>query len=138
MVIVEDEPALREMLRAYLQLHGFEVLAACAEGESGLELVIDLRPDVVVLDWHLPAPGLDGAETLAYLRHRAADTPVVIYTHDTSATRAAVDQGAAAVIDKGSPVTRLEAAILGTTAAGRPAARPARRRRPAPRRPAAG
>jgi DNA-binding response OmpR family regulator len=49
------------------QLRGYRVLAA-GDGESGLRLAFDERPDLIVLDVMLP--GLDGIEVLRQLRER--------------------------------------------------------------------
>jgi signal transduction histidine kinase len=64
-VIVEDDPDGREALRLLLVRSGFEVHEAI-DGESGLELVQRLQPDVVLLDIGLP--GLDGYEVARRLR----------------------------------------------------------------------
>ena len=116
MVIVEDHTALREVLRAYLETNGFQVVGESARGEGSVDVVVDLRPGAVGLDWHLGGPGLDGAATLARLRDQAPDVPVVVFTNDVSVTESAVDLGAVAVIDKGSPPARLMAALNGTSA----------------------
>ena len=52
-LIVEDEPAQREVLAYNLQAEGFRTTAA-ADGEEGLLLLAEDPPDVMVLDWMLP------------------------------------------------------------------------------------
>ncbi len=64
-LVVDDEPKIRDLLRRYLVADGFEV-AEATTGEEGLDRVRTLRPDVVVLDVHLP--GMDGFDVLAELR----------------------------------------------------------------------
>jgi PAS domain S-box-containing protein len=64
-VLVEDNPDGREMLRAFLELDGHEVHEA-ADGPSGLERAFSLRPDAVIIDIGLP--GLDGYELARRLR----------------------------------------------------------------------
>lgn len=64
-LVVDDEPKIRDVLRRYLMADGFEVSEA-ATGEEGLELLRAFHPDVVVLDVRLP--GMDGFEVLAELR----------------------------------------------------------------------
>ena len=64
-LIIDDEPKIREVLRHYLIADGFEV-AEAASGEEGLDRMQSLHPDVVVLDVRLP--GKDGFEVLAELR----------------------------------------------------------------------
>jgi DNA-binding response OmpR family regulator len=64
-LVVDDEPKIRDVLRRYLVADGFEVSEA-ATGEAALEQVQALHPEVVVLDVRLP--GKDGFEVLAELR----------------------------------------------------------------------
>lgn len=52
-LIVEDEPAQREILTYNLEAEGIEVVTA-ADGDEGLLLVNEVTPDVVLLDWMLP------------------------------------------------------------------------------------
>ncbi|CAM5692552.1 MULTISPECIES: response regulator transcription factor [Streptomyces] len=65
LLLVEDEPTLRELLSASLRLAGFEVTAAQTGGQA-LEAVRDNRPDLIVLDVMLP--DLDGFEVARRLR----------------------------------------------------------------------
>ncbi|MDP3983665.1 MAG: response regulator, partial [Acidimicrobiia bacterium] len=64
-LVVDDEPKIRDVLRRYLVADGFDVSEA-ATGEEALERVRALHPEVVVLDVRLP--GKDGFEVLAELR----------------------------------------------------------------------
>jgi DNA-binding response OmpR family regulator len=64
-LVVDDEPKIRDVLRRYLVADGFEVSEA-ATGEAALEQVQALHPELVVLDVRLP--GKDGFEVLAELR----------------------------------------------------------------------
>ena len=66
-LVVEDEPAQREVLIYNLQAEGFRV--ACAEnGEEALVLVAEEAPDVIVLDWMLPS--VSGIEICRQLKTR--------------------------------------------------------------------
>src|SRR3954469_336666 len=65
LLLVEDEPTLRELLSASLQLAGFEVIPAEAGGQA-LEAVRAQRPDLIVLDVMLP--DFDGFEVARRLR----------------------------------------------------------------------
>lgn len=64
-LIVDDEPALVELVSRYLRREGFEVSTA-ADGERAIELARQRDPQVVVLD--LMLPGLDGLEVARRLR----------------------------------------------------------------------
>ncbi len=64
-LIVDDEPSIREIARRYLEHAGFVVLEA-RDGLEGLRLARDQQPDVIVLDVMLPK--LDGWQVLEELR----------------------------------------------------------------------
>jgi DNA-binding response OmpR family regulator len=63
-LVIDDEPGMRSLMRRGLGLAGFEVQTA-EDGELGLELVNSYLPSLVLLD--LMMPGLDGFETLERL-----------------------------------------------------------------------
>jgi two-component system, OmpR family, phosphate regulon response regulator PhoB len=72
-LIVEDEPAQREVLAYNLEAEGFRVSRA-ANGEEALLLVAEDAPDLIVLDWMLP--NVSGIEVCRQLKMRA-DTRLV-------------------------------------------------------------
>jgi response regulator NasT len=59
-VIAEDEAIIRMDLRETLEEEGYQVVGETGRGDRAVELVRDLRPDLVVLD--IKMPGLDGLE----------------------------------------------------------------------------
>jgi two-component system response regulator RegX3 len=71
-LVVEDEPALRDALGYALRQEGFEV-ELCEDGESGLAAALEDNADLVILD--LMLPGLPGTEVCRRLR---AESPVPI------------------------------------------------------------
>ena len=75
-LLVEDDPSIREITAIGLRAAGFEVETA-ADGADGLERWRRERPDLVLLDVMLPR--LDGLEVLRAIR-REATTPVVMLT----------------------------------------------------------
>lgn len=77
LVVVDDEPTIRELLTTSLRFAGFEVHAA-ADGASALALVRDVRPDLVVLDVMLP--DLDGFTVTRRMRERGLQVPVLFLT----------------------------------------------------------
>jgi two-component system, OmpR family, phosphate regulon response regulator PhoB len=108
-LVVEDEAPLLTLLRYNLEKHGFKVDEA-ADGEEALLRVAEGRPDLVLLDWMLPA--LSGIEVCRQLRRRPAtrDLPIIMVTartEDQDAVRA-LDTGADDYISKGI-VTRIAA-----------------------------
>lgn len=66
-LLVEDEPAQREVLRYNLEAEGFTVISA-RDGEEALERIAEGLPDLILLDWMLPH--LSGIEVCRRLRMR--------------------------------------------------------------------
>jgi two-component system, OmpR family, KDP operon response regulator KdpE len=91
-LIIDDEPQIRRLLVATLEVNGFRVLAA-ASGQEGLVLATQHRPAVVILD--LGLPDLAGQDVLRRLREWS-NMPVVILSvqDDESGKVAALDAGA--------------------------------------------
>jgi DNA-binding response OmpR family regulator len=78
-LLVEDDSDLATLYRGVLRMAGFECLCA-SDGWNALRMVDDERPDLVVLDIHLP--GLRGDEILREMasRDETRDIPVVVVT----------------------------------------------------------
>ena len=78
-LVVEDEPAILELLRVNLVDAGYEVQAA-ADGETAQNLLKDSLPDLVLLDWMLP--GISGLSLAKQLRGdpRTRELPVIMVT----------------------------------------------------------
>jgi DNA-binding response OmpR family regulator len=120
-LIIDDDPDIRLIVRVSLSRHGFTV-AEAVSGPDGLRAARDDRPDVIVLDVMMPE--MDGPATLrALLADPAvAGIPVVFLT--AKAMRSEVDRlralGAAGVLlkpfDPLSLAAELEAVLRGTGA----------------------
>ncbi|MEZ5094002.1 response regulator [Nocardioides sp.] len=76
-LVVDDDPTVREVVATYLRRDGLDVLEA-ADGPAALAADADAEPDLVVLD--LMLPGLDGLEVFRRLRARRGGVPVVMLT----------------------------------------------------------
>ncbi|GAB3485583.1 response regulator transcription factor [Nocardiopsis coralliicola] len=76
-LVVDDEPNIRELVRAALRFHGFTVSSA-ADGASALRRVEEVRPDLVLLDVLLP--DISGFEVCRQLRGRGDEVPVIYLT----------------------------------------------------------
>ena len=100
-LIVDDEPDLRSVLRFGLEAAGFEVSEA-ADGEQGLQMACDTLPDLIVLDLMLPR--MDGYKVCRALKFddRYRQIPVFILSARTGETdrRLALDLGADAYVTK--------------------------------------
>jgi CheY-like chemotaxis protein len=78
-LVVDDDPDVRELCRTVLTNEGYEVLEA-VDGPAGISRARQDQPDLVLLDWMMP--GLDGMDTLRALKRAPAtrDIPVVMVT----------------------------------------------------------
>ncbi len=74
-LVIEDDAAVRDVVRRYLERDGHRV-TACADGEGGLDLAAADPPDLVVLD--LLLPGIDGVEVCSRLRSQDRQPPVAV------------------------------------------------------------
>ena len=75
-LVVDDEPRIRDLVGTYLRNEGFTVDEA-ADGEDALASLRDARPDLVVLDLRLP--GIDGFDVLREIR-KTSSTYVIVLT----------------------------------------------------------
>ena len=100
-LVVDDSPPFRARVKRHLNdVDGIEVVGEAEDGLAALREVERLRPDVVLLDLHMP--GVDGFRVLQHVKERFADTTVIVLTSDASEIvrqRCAVMR-ADAVIDK--------------------------------------
>ena len=78
-LVIEDEAALVELIRYNLEKEGFRVSAA-NDGEEGLALLKESKPDLLVLDWMLPH--VSGIEICRQVRRKTElrDLPVIMLT----------------------------------------------------------
>ncbi|HAQ46091.1 MAG TPA: phosphate regulon transcriptional regulatory protein PhoB [Rhodobacter sp.] len=74
-LVVEDEPAQREVLAFNLDAEGYDVVQA-ANGEEALIMVDEVMPDIIVLDWMMP--NLSGIEVCRRLKMRPATRGISI------------------------------------------------------------
>ena len=69
MLVIDDEAVVRELMQRFLSKEGFRVLTA-ANGEDGLRLAREQRPDAITLD--VMMPGMDGWTVLSSADGRSA------------------------------------------------------------------
>jgi two-component system chemotaxis response regulator CheY len=65
-LVVDDEPYMRKVVRALLMSIGVRNIYEVGDGPAGLELIRTTAPDVVVLDWEMP--GVDGPAFVRMVR----------------------------------------------------------------------
>jgi two-component system KDP operon response regulator KdpE len=91
-LVVDDEPPIRKLLRMGLTAHGYDVLDA-SNGKIALEQ-LEKKPHLVILD--LGLPDIDGLELLRKIRDRQESLPIVVLSsrEDEAGKVAALDLGA--------------------------------------------
>jgi len=75
-LVVDDEPQIRRVMRATLTAHGYSIVEA-RDGQEALEQLRSVRPDLVLLDMNMPV--MDGLEACREIR-RGSDVPIVMLT----------------------------------------------------------
>lgn len=76
-LIIDDEPIILMTLRAYLEDSGYVVFEA-ADGEEGVAVFAQSRPDIVLTDLRMPK--LDGFGVIAAVKAQSPETPVIVFT----------------------------------------------------------
>jgi two-component system, OmpR family, KDP operon response regulator KdpE len=118
-LVVDDDPDIRGLLRELLDRRGFSV-AEAGDGQEALRVFFDQRPDLVVLD--VAMPGLDGWQTLERIRE-LSDVPVVMLTaratelEKTRGLRAGADDYVTKPFGMAELLARLRAAVRRATPA---------------------
>ena len=108
-LVVDDDPQIRRVMKATLVGHSYEVLEA-RTGEEALEMFARESPNLVLLDMNMP--GMGGLETCRALR-AASDVPVIVLTVRNSEKDkvAALDAGADDYVTKPFGIEELLARI---------------------------
>lgn len=103
-LLADDHPVVRDGLVAILSTQpDFEVVGEAGNGRSAVQLVQELKPDLILLD--LEMPEMDGVETLQILRANNSDVRVIVFTAFDTDERilTAVQAGAQGYLLKGIP-----------------------------------
>jgi two-component system, NarL family, response regulator LiaR len=112
-LLVDDHEVVRRGVHTYLDtLPELQVVGEAASGEEAVEKVVELIPDVVLLD--LIMPGIDGVETTRRIKKASPRTQVVVLTsfHDDAHVFPALKAGAVAYVLKDMKMERLAEVIL--------------------------
>ena len=129
-LIVDDHAAVRTTIRSLLDWHSFQVSGDAKDGKEAIEKVIELKPDIVLLDINMPV--MNGIQTAYEIRRIAPSTKIVFFTaHDSPQLVSAMRVFSNYFVSKSAAGTELIptlnrlAEISGDKPAHRPKSRPA-------------
>ncbi|HEV3226726.1 MAG TPA: response regulator transcription factor [Acidimicrobiales bacterium] len=115
-LIADDHQLLRQALRRAMEDAGLVVLGEAGDGAEAVQLVDQLRPELVIMDVTMPVLG--GIEATRRLHAAHPDLPIVVLTmHDEEALREeALRAGASAFLTKDSSMQEVVATAIATAA----------------------
>jgi excisionase family DNA binding protein len=98
-LVVDDDPRLREFMRVNLEMEGYAVREA-ASADEALEAIEDQAPELVLLD--VVMPGVDGWQMLQRMQERHGSIPVIMFSGQVDANSAgdAEQRGARGFVGK--------------------------------------
>ena len=102
-LVIDDEPQMRQTFRRILESHGHRVVDA-KEGRDGIKLFKEEKPDLVITD--LIMPGVEGIETIREIKRPTPDAKIIAMTGSASSEnpglllRAAHGLGASIMLHK--------------------------------------
>ncbi|MCA0455353.1 MAG: response regulator transcription factor [Chloroflexi bacterium] len=110
-MLAEDHKIVRQGTRMYLESMGIEIVGEATTGVEAVKLARELRPDVVVMDIHMPE--LTGVEATRRIRHENDQVRVLVLTayDDPTYVHALLDAGADGFVLKTAEFTELFRAL---------------------------
>lgn len=116
LLLVEDHILVRQSIRAFLESAGLNVIGEAGDGVEAVRLAQVLRPDVVLMDLHLPH--MNGVEAARQIRQQFPDIHLIALTayNEKAYQRAMADIGADAFVLKTAEFSDLLTVIQGVIA----------------------
>ena len=115
-VVADDHPVFRAGLRTLLEDLGHDVVGEAADGQAAVDVCLEVRPDVVLMD--LQMPGLSGLDATRRLADAAPEVRVLVLTmvEDDDTLFTAIRSGAAGYVLKGADHHEIDRALRGVAA----------------------
>jgi len=107
-LIVDDSELVRGLVREFIEsLPGFEVCGEASDGLEGVEKGLELKPDLIVLDFSMPR--INGLQAALMLHEIVPNTPIILFTvfKDAVLSRLAQNAGVASIVSKTDQLTIL-------------------------------
>ena len=111
-LIADDHPFTLQGTKSFIESYGYQVIDACSNGVSALNLIVLHQPDVAVLDINMP--GLDGLDVAQKIQKDKLKTKVVLLTmhNERAIYKKAVEYGIYGYILKENAQVELEKCLL--------------------------
>ena len=116
-LIVDDSAPIRGILRAVVESWpGFEVCAEASDGLEGVEKGLELKPDLIILDFSMPQ--INGLQVALIVHQTAPNIPIILYTlyKDAIPSRMAHAAGVDSVVSKTDQLSTLANEVQRLTA----------------------
>ena len=106
-LIVDDHPSIRFLLRSLIETNEFTVCGEATDGVEAIQKADELRPDLILLDFAMPR--MNGGEAAPILKKRLPGIPIILFTlHEDSVNKAlAAEIGVERVLAKPDGMTKL-------------------------------
>jgi len=107
-LLVADNPTMRRLIRSFLEFWPeVEVCGEASDGWEGVGKGVELKPDLIVLDFYTPQ--VSGLQAAIMFREVIPDTPIILFTgsKDETLDRLAHNAGVASVLSKTDELTML-------------------------------
>ncbi len=111
-LIADDHPLFRSGVKRELENHSnFKIIAEAGDGIKALDMIINMKPDIAILDYQMP--GLDGIQITRKLRERNFPTRIILLTmhNDEKIFLRALDEGVNAYVLKDDAVQDIADAV---------------------------
>ncbi len=120
LLLVEDHVLVRQSIRAFLEGEGFEVIGEAGSGAEAVQLAADLKPELVIMDIHLPE--MSGIEATRRIRQQNSTIHVIALTayNEKIYQRALSDAGSDAFVLKTAEFSELLTVINRVLATRKP------------------
>lgn len=106
-LVVDDNIFIRRILTAAFRSSGFETCGEAENGQEGIEVARQIKPDVITLDLSMPV--MNGLEAASKLRKLFPKTPIILFTlyADSLSQKDAANAGVDLVVLKTTPLSTL-------------------------------
>jgi signal transduction histidine kinase len=97
-LVVDDEHVLRILIRYLLEEEGFEIVGEAENGQQAVEMALECKPDVVIMDVMMPI--MDGIDATRIITQKAPSIRIIIITAKTDMLEISIKAGACAFMAK--------------------------------------